>query len=69
MIGNPRDLTIGYERAYSNEASVARGQTRTQPQIAKQRIGGVLHDASRASVKIFFNHLRSFGLDSFVARQ
>src|SRR5258708_30379742 len=66
VVRNLRDLALSNKCADRDETSIARCKVRTQPQVAKQNISGVLHDARSDSSELLFYSRGTFRLSVFV---
>ena len=69
MAGQLRDLTVGDQSADRDQAAVARREIGTQPQVAEQDVGRVLHDAGKHCTELIADALGAIGLGGLVERQ
>ena len=63
---NLRYLTSRDERSHGDEASIARCEIRSQPEIAEQSVGGVLHQSWRNLAELLFDVRRSLFLGRLI---
>src|SRR3954452_6382677 len=68
MAGQLRDLTVGDQSADRDQAAVARREIRTQPQVAEQDVGRVLHDAGKDCAELVADALCAISLGGLVER-
>jgi hypothetical protein len=69
VAGQLRHLTIGDQSADRDQTAVARRQVWTQPQVAEQNVGRVLHDAGEHCAELIADALRAISLGGLVERQ
>src|SRR5438067_13671143 len=69
VIWHLRDLTGSDERRNGDQAPVARRKLRSQPQIAKENVGRVLHQARRDIAELASNARSTICLSSFIQRK
>ena len=69
MIGNLGDLTGRDERADRGETAIAASEVGTQPQVAKQDVGGLLDDARKHRAELLLDTRRSLRFGGFVDQQ
>jgi len=69
VVGNLRDLAVSNKGADRDETSIARCKVRTQPQVAKQNVSRVLHDARSDVTELLFYSRGTFRLRVFIERE
>jgi len=69
VVGNLRDLAGSNQGADSDETPISRRKVRTQPQLAEQNVGRVLHDARSDGTELLFHSRGTFRLRVFVKRK
>jgi hypothetical protein len=69
MAGQLRDLAVGDESVDRDQAAVARREIGTQPQVAEQDVGRVLHDAGEHCAELIADALGAISLGGLVERQ
>ena len=69
VVGNLCHLTRGNQCADRNQTAIARREVRTQPQIAEQNVGRVLHDSGRDRAELLLDARRASRFGRLVERQ
>src|SRR5260370_19096878 len=69
VVRNLHDLAVSNKGADCDETSIARCKVWTQPQVAKQSVSGVLHDARSDSSELLFYSRGTFHLGIFIERK
>jgi hypothetical protein len=69
MAGELRHLTIGDQSADRDQAAIARREVGSEPQIAEQDVGRVLHDAREHCAELIIDALGAIGFRGLVERQ
>ena len=60
VVRNLRDLAVSNQRADSDQTPISGRKVRTQPQVAKQNVSGVLHDARSDVTELLFDAAARF---------
>src|SRR2546427_10560807 len=69
VVGNLRNLTRSYQRADSDQAAIPRRKVWTQPQVAEQKVGGVLNDSWCHRAELLSDARRALRLGGLVERE